>query len=112
MTKKVLHVDDDREWRDSVRKALQKVCQLSSFSSLSEAKVEADSCRFDLCIVDGNVDGAADGWEWAEKLRKKGQTVCILSTVRIESEVDFYDKRRWESESERLRDYVQKLSTA
>ena len=77
---KILHVEDYKDWREIVSRALKNY-ELTSVETLAEAKTAFSANNFDCIICDGTLDEnhSGDGIEWAIELQQKGQKVILLS---------------------------------
>lgn len=60
----ILYVDDDPDWRSNVERVLRHdhhVTAVGSYEDAVEQLGSAETCRYDLVIVDLNLSGRRDG---------------------------------------------------
>jgi DNA-binding response OmpR family regulator len=79
MPERVLHVDDEDAFLDTVRETLEgEGYEVVSFNNLGYAKWAAAEFHFDVFVCDGDI-GPDDGREWATELHGAGLTVLVIS---------------------------------
>lgn len=77
----VLHVDDDRKWRQVVRGILEdEGHNVTSTANLSDAKAAYERGSFDVVVCDGTIGFSRNGgYHWAKELQSAGQRVVMFS---------------------------------
>lgn len=88
---RVLHVDDDKGWRDRIARILSATSgvDVESFRTLADAQQAEEP---DVYLVDGSIDEEYDGITWAQRLRQAGKKVVVLSAGSIPEELDSVNK--------------------
>ena len=95
---RMLHVEDDKDWQDEIKRHLQDRCQITSCSSIGEVLILLKQERvFDIAVVDLTIDRFGDDWEIKTPedlilhLKSQGIGVVVFSGV--------YDKAKPRIES-------------